>query len=278
MSITRKDSSSPQDAPSCYDAVGMYQSPISFNPGNWSVYPGFRAIGIPGGPSTVGSDANTFAVPVLPAGITEFTVHYSKEGTPEQNISFYNSNPSAFHLTFGLTWFYLTSFHLHSPGEHTFPTTTADGILDMELHTVWRTTPDTANSSVPAVVIAIPITVSTSINQSFEDALTNILNGDLSDGATVQVDTSLFSSVFVNPGTVTNFPQSIIYPGSLTTSPFGEGVTFIVLNNYEGQGGAISSALLSLFQGIRFPNGLGIGNPRPVQNVNSRPIIIWDPN
>ena len=275
MSNTRKDSISPQDAPSCYDAVGMYQSPISFNPGQFPEYPGFRSVGTIGGPSTV---ANIITIPILPAGITEFTVHYSKEGTPEQNISFYNSNPSAFHLSFGTSWFYLTSFHLHSPGEHTFPTTSSDGFLDMELHTVWRNTPDTANNSVPAVVIAIPITVGFSPNQFFNTALTNILSGNLSDGATVQVDTSLFSSVFANPGTVTDFPPSIIYPGSLTTYPYGEGVTFIVLNSYEGQGGFISSDLLAQFKSITLTNGQGIGKPRPVQNVNSRPIIVWDPN
>lgn len=246
----------------CYDPLGAFQSPIDFNTPD-GCFPSFYS----------SSGCRIFTAPHYASETLRFTVTYSGAGTPDQNIKFYNAAPGSVTLLFQQTVYYLTEFHFHSPSEHTFSGPPRRD-FQMELHLVFRPTPD-PHDSLPGIVIGVPIMVSSGPATLFNNHLSALLSGNLADGTTLAVPSALFTSCLSYHNTW-NFPPSYVYPGSLTTAPYGEGITWIVLNGHVAQTAVIVQSTLDRFLALRI-NGRRIGGSRPVQKLYSRPLITVTP-
>ncbi len=253
--------------PPCYDSIGVYQSPIDF-----VVHFNNQPAGIPDGAFYSRTGSAAFYAPTYPAGTTNFEIHYSDVGTHDQNIKYYNSSPARIRMIFKARFYYLIEFHFHSPSEHRF-TGTNGRTFQMELHLVFRESPDPKDTR-PGLVIGVPILVRGS--SAFDASLARILNGgSLREGQIVPVPDTLFTSCLNYPN-ADNFPPSLIYPGSLTTPPFTEGYTWIVVNGFVAQTAVITPATLAVFKGLTI-GGSPIGASRDPQAPWSRPLLYFDP-
>ena len=253
-------SAQPVPCPPCYDALGAYQSPIEFNAAKGCV------------PSLLSSAmCPPFVPPHFATDLLRFKVTYADVGTVEQNIKFYNAAPAGAGIVFQGVTYYLIEFHFHSPSEHTFTGPTRE--FQMELHLVFRSTPD-SHDKLPGVVIGVPIVVSRELTP-FDRFLDKLLSSNLANGAPVEVSSGLFTSC-LHYNNHWNFPPSFVYPGSLTTEPYAEGVTWIVVNGHVAQTARISQATLNKFLALQI-NGARIGHSRPVQKIYSRPIVTVTP-
>ncbi len=153
---------------------------------------------------------------------------------------------SAAILTLNGTSFNLLQFHFHTLSEHTV----AGRHAAMELHAVFQDV-----NSQQLAVIGIMYRVGRS-----DPFLAKILNAGLpakSTSPTVTVNALNLADAFTDLSTYYN------YPGSLTTPPCSENVTWFVLKQFK----QISPAQLQIFRDV-------LGNDfRPVQKLNERRVL-----
>jgi len=248
--------------PPCYDTLGAYQSPIDF-PLKDRCLPSFE--------SKAGCEV--FSPPKYASDSLHFKVKYAGVGTEDQNIKFYNADPGSVALMLQGIQYHLTEFHFHSPSEHTF-SGPPPCVFQMELHMVFHASTDVGHK-LPGVVIGVPICVENQPSTQFDQHLSKLLSGDLSEGAAAVVSSAFFTSCLSYRNSW-NFPPSIVYPGSLTTEPYPEVITWIVLNGYAAKTAVIVPATLEQFHSLRIA-GQPIGHSRPVQKHYSRPLISVNP-
>lgn len=160
----------------------------------------------------------------------------------------------------------LIQFHFHSPSEHTFGT----GMRDLEVHLVHQNVIDESDYLVVGVsYVATPVGVNVFFNL-IRDALATIAN---------KTGTQVLNRTLMPASILPPSRRYITYPGSLTTPPCTEGVTWYVFMEpvpiSVDQLAFLRYAMDNTLSDVTAPLTHGV-NGRPVQPVNGRSVRCYD--
>ena len=156
----------------------------------------------------------------------------------------YETSPHASTLNFGGTVYTLAQFHFHSLSEHTVNNERGA----MEMHAVFK---DAVSGKIAVIGLIFKIGASNSFLQKLIDAGLPKTSTDTSSVSTGEINLA---------DGLSSKSKYYTYPGSLTTQPCSETVTWILLKDQK----ELSSSQYKAFRDI-------LGNDfRPTQNINNR--------